>query len=288
MNGLKNGLFNGRENGLNNGLFEGLNNGLNNGLFNNEYSFDLDALNFINAANIVNPIQQNAIKKLVYDLKVANIWTKMKAVYPFVGGTATTHKFNLKNPVDSNAAFRLVFNGGWVHSSTGALPNGTNTWADTFLIPSTTLNLNNQHISFYSRTNTNGTEVEIGCNNSGVAPNTLLELRTSGTTYLSLAGNAYTSYIDANSFGLYLGSRTATSTIKLFKNNANVASGTTASTSNPIFSIGIGALNSGTLRQYYTTKQCAFVSIGDGLTDAEALSFYTAVQTYNTTLGRQV
>ena len=34
--------------------------------------------------------------------------------------------------------------------------------------------------------------------------------------------------------------------------------------------------------------QCAFASIGEGLTDAEASSFYTAVQTYQTTLGRQV
>ena len=32
----------------------------------------------------------------------------MKAIYPFVGGTATTHKFNLKDPADINAAFRLV------------------------------------------------------------------------------------------------------------------------------------------------------------------------------------
>jgi hypothetical protein len=38
----------------------------------------------------------------------------------------------------------------------------------------------------------------------------------------------------------------------------------------------------------YSTRQQAFASLGDGLTDAEALSFYNAVQTFNTTLGRNV
>ena len=93
--------------------------------------FDADAQAFITAAAITDVTQQNAINTLVVDLKGYNIWTKMKALYPFVGGTASTHKFNLKNPLDTDAAFRLTFSGGWTHSSTGALPNGTNAYADT-------------------------------------------------------------------------------------------------------------------------------------------------------------
>jgi hypothetical protein len=38
----------------------------------------------------------------------------------------------------------------------------------------------------------------------------------------------------------------------------------------------------------FSTKESAFASIGDGLTDAEAANFYTAVQAYQTTLGRAV
>ena len=37
-----------------------------------------------------------------------------------------------------------------------------------------------------------------------------------------------------------------------------------------------------------SNNNCAFASIGDGLTDAEVSSFYTAVQNYQTTLGRQI
>jgi len=116
-------------------------------------SNDADAQAFIDAAAITDVTQQSAINTLVLDLKNYGIWTKMKAVYPFVGGTATTHKWNLKDPRDLNAAFRLVFSGGWTHSSTGALPNGTNAYADTFLNENTILTLNNEHLSYYSRTN---------------------------------------------------------------------------------------------------------------------------------------
>ena len=38
----------------------------------------------------------------------------------------------------------------------------------------------------------------------------------------------------------------------------------------------------------FSSLETAFVTIGDGLTDTEAAAFYTAVQKYQTTLGRQV
>jgi hypothetical protein len=38
----------------------------------------------------------------------------------------------------------------------------------------------------------------------------------------------------------------------------------------------------------YSNRQCAFVTIGTGLTDAEALNLYNTIQTFQTTLGRQV
>jgi hypothetical protein len=96
---------------------------------------DADATAFITAAGITNLTQASAINTLVNDLKTYGLWTKMKALYPFVGGTATSHKFNLKDPRDLDAAFRLVFTGGWTHTSTGAKPNGTTGYANTYLNP---------------------------------------------------------------------------------------------------------------------------------------------------------
>ena len=250
--------------------------------------YDPDAQLFITATGI-SGTNATAINQLVLDLKAANIWTKFKAIYPMVGGTPTSHKFNLKNPLDTNAAFRLSFVGGGTHSSNGYQPNGINAYADTFLVPGPNLLVNSTHLSYYSRTTSNGLEVEIGCRDLSL--NTaLLEIRTSGITYGALNSLAtYTSFTDSDSKGMYTLNRTASNVVKIFKNNIVGVSGTTASTSAPItYPITIGAFNGAGTTQYYSAKQCAFASIGDGLTDAEVTSYYTAVQAYNTTLARNV
>ena len=97
-------------------------------------STDSDAQAFITAAGITDPTQQSAINTLVVGLKTDGLWTSMIAIYPFVGGTASSHKYNLKDPRDLNAAYRLTFYGGWVHNSSGIVGNFTNTYTDTYIV----------------------------------------------------------------------------------------------------------------------------------------------------------
>ena len=124
-------------------------------------STDADAQAFITAAGITDATQKSAVNQLVLDLKNANIWTKMKAIYPILGGSASSHKWNLKDPRDLDAAFRLTFSTGWTHSSTGMLPNGTSAYANTFIAGNTYST--NIHLSFYSGTQTVGGSFEMGC-----------------------------------------------------------------------------------------------------------------------------
>lgn len=253
-------------------------------------SYDPDAQAFFTASGLTGATNLNAINQLVLDLKSYGIWTKMKAIYPIVGGTAALHKWNLKDPQDTDAAFRLVFAGGWTHASTGAKPNGTNAIADTFLISSGTLSQNSTHISYYSRTLSNGIEVEIGTASGNNPSNagSLLEIRTSGISYYRInSGGTYITYTDADSRAFYVANRTASGVINGWRNSTKVATGTTASTGLSTKSLILGAYNAGSI-QFYSTKECAFSSIGDGLTDTEAANFYTAVQTFQTTLGRNV
>ena len=97
-------------------------------------STDSDAQAFITAAGITDPTQQSAINTLVVGLKTDGLWSSMMAIYPFVGGTASSHKYNLKDPRDLNAAYRLTFYGGWGHGSYGIAGNSTNTYADTNIV----------------------------------------------------------------------------------------------------------------------------------------------------------
>jgi len=249
---------------------------------------DTDAQAFITAAGITDTTQQSAINTLVTNLKGYGIWSKMKAIYPFVGGTANSHKFNLKNPADSNAAFRLSFLGGWIHSSTGAKPNGTTGYADTKLTPSVSLTLNNTSLSYYSRTNGYVLGAEIGArvwNSSDVS------LGIYGSSVLTGRVNTYSDSANisvSDTLGLYQITRTGGSTQKVFKNGASNSASITTSTIAVNYPIYLSVLNVGGTATYFSNRQCAFASVGDGLTDTEAANFYTAVQTFQTTLGRQV
>jgi hypothetical protein len=117
-------------------------------------SVDPDAQAFITAAGITDPTQQSAINTLVVDLKSDGLWTKMMAIYPLVGGTASSQKYNLKDPRDLDVAYRLTFGGGWSHGSFGIAGNFTNTYADTHI-----LNYNLGQIGAYV---TNGTNAYYG------------------------------------------------------------------------------------------------------------------------------
>ena len=254
-------------------------------------AFDADAQAFITATAITDTTQQSAINTLVIDLKNYGIWSKTKAIYPMVGGTATTHKYNLKDPRDLDAAFRLQFFGGWTHSSTGALPNGSS-YADTFLNALSSLTNNNYHLAHYSRTQkTTGGEVDMGAGEFGTSKMIAIDQYYAGAGKAFVAGDYISSLIinaDTNTLGMIVGSRTSQNSAKLFMNAVQKGSTLTLSNPNvqPNNKFYLGANNTTPIE--YSNKQCAFASIGDGLTDTEVSNFYTAVQNFNITLSRQV
>jgi hypothetical protein len=251
--------------------------------------WDTDALAFVTAAAITDYTQQNAINNLVISLKGYSIWTKFKAIYPIVGGTASSHKFNLKDPRDLDVAFRLNFSTGWTHSSTGMLPNGTSAFADTKLIPSTAIFGSNQniHLSHYSRSNTAG-GYEFGNSLSGTGNSFGLIAKFSNNNIYAFFG-AFNNILVPTGLGFAMANSTSAG-VKAIKNGVVVRTGAVASVNLASFtrSTYLGADNRIGVAVDFSSKQCAFASIGDGLTDTEAANFYTAVQAFQTTLGRQV
>ena len=250
---------------------------------------DSSAIAFIAAAGITDVTQKNAINTLITDLKSAGIWTKMKALYPFVGGSATTHKWNLKDPRDANDAYRLVFSGGWTHSSTGALPNGTTGYADTKIIPNVNMiaNINNMSMASYVRNTPKGALLGTDKQYRTVlSPN---YAGTSGSTmYYPMNSTSTISRTPSpTTLGLYMNSRADNTTVKLFRNGSLYDSTTNVTDGLDTLSILISARND-VSPSYYSNSETAFSSIGDGLTDTEATAFYNAVQKYQTILGRHI
>lgn len=251
-------------------------------------AFDPAAAAFFTAANITDSTQKTAVNQLVLDLKSFGLFTLPNlVVYPMVGGTNTSTSFNLVNP----ALYQVTWNGGVVSSNNGVQFNGVNAYGNTGFNPTTVgTGQNSFHMSFYSRTNSNGTEIEIGGQDASGAIGSLIEIRTSGTTYYRVnSAGSYITYVDANSLGFYVSNRTASNIVNGWKNGVKVATGTTASSGNFNGDIWIGAWNNlNGAAKFYSTKQAAAVTMGAGLTDTQAANLRTAIQTFNTTLGRQV
>lgn len=243
---------------------------------------DPDAQAFITAAAITDPTQQSAINTLVTDLKGYSIWTKFKAIYPIVGGSASSHAVNLKTP----GTFNLTFASGWTHSANGMLPNGTSAYANTGFNPLTqSLPRNSAGMGVYNRTDTSTT----GAHGQRVS-NTfeIFEKWTNNTAYCYIndnSGGFQTTNFDSR--GLFQGSRTASNAIRLNINTAQYT-GTQASTGDSNGNLWIGASNNGGSGTFFNNRQIAFFYIAEGFNNTEMQNIYTAVQAYQTTLSRQV
>lgn len=249
-----------------------------------------DTLNFLQATGITDITQIRAISTLVTDLKYAGIWGKMKAIYPFVGGTATTHKFNLKDPRNTLDAYVITFSGGWTHSSTGIVGNGTNNTATFGIIPSRDLTDSSIHASVYSRTNVAAQYVDVGYYPGAGTPAFSLLIRWNDGIFYNDIYDYNTNrvtFANSDSRGFYIISRESTTSLKSFKNGAQVGSTNTNAVTGRTSLTGqlyLGSRNDG----FYSIREYAFMSIGDGLSNTESAAYYTAVQKFQTSLGRQV
>ena len=257
---------------------------------------DNDAAAFLQEAGIADYMQQRAIFELVSRLKGAGLWSKMKAIYPFIGGTASTHKWNLKDPQDTDAAGRITFNGGWTHNANGITGNGTNTIANTNRTPLNYVADGSSHLSIYHRSDINAPNAspDIGAYNTGNSQAHLINTGNNTNVYDIVAYQAPQNQIAATNTtpksGFWVLTRTDTTTMKGFRNNAQLGSTNTntsagfTSIQNTNYVIG-SATNSG---GGYTSRNYAFATIGDGITDTEASALYDIVDLYQKRLDRAV
>ena len=253
---------------------------------------DTDAQAFIYAANL-NSAQASAVNTLVTSMKAAGIWTKMKAVYPMVGGSAASHKWNLKDTRDVDAAFRLQFYGGVNHNGNGIQFNGTNGGAYTYFNPYLHQAKSNLHLSLYTRKRpTRYTYASDIYTTTTYHPagwvNLMATSNSDGSEFFSTSNNAGgAAALASTAVGFSIGSRTSATSIKYYK-NTNSASGSGTNSEDYANSQLTLNGNSGQGTNSYSAGEYAFASMGDGLTDAEAANYYTIVQAFQTSLGRQV
>jgi len=250
-----------------------------------------EAADFIAATGITDSTQIDAINAMVTDLKAAGIWWKLRAIYPFVGGNADAHKFNLKDARDLDACYRLVYHGAATHDANGV------TWvggavADTKFTQNerSAFSKGKMSLHYYSRTANPVPEgVDIGGGNAGSIAR--FAIRLGGQVYCELNDNGPSpESASYTATGLFSVCRADTTTHRtLYKNGAIISTATSTTGNEQQTSTIIGNQNlAGVGDSYPSARNCAYAAIGYGLTDSEEAAHYTIVQAFQTALGRNV
>ena len=242
--------------------------------------YDAAAKKFIDSSAITDSTQKIAINNFVIQLKAASLWPKFVAIYPMVGGTAATTKWNLLDPRDLDAAYRLTFYGAPVYSNTGVLFPLISDYGDSHLIDNQ-LGYMNASISYYSRTQNAISGYDMGCTDGATPYNELSVYSNSAdkSEWFGFSQNLFS----VNTTGLFMLSSSATNVTR-YRNGVVVSSRGLPpgnSYTNLTFLVGNSRIT-----VHPGQKECALATIGYGLTDVEAITFYNIVQNFETSLGR--
>lgn len=233
-----------------------------------------------------------ATRTLFTELYNNKLWDKIITMYPLLGGTANSTAISAKAPAGTD----ITWNGGVSYGASGATGNGVNAYGNTSVDLSTANGYaqNNLHYSIYVTRDGGGANTY----DFGVHANTAsddrpydLAARRSGDGQAKFdAGNfsARINYTTATSLGYLLGVRRGAADRELYKNGTSV--GTSAVSSDDNIAIGspyILAQNpggGGTV--FYTDNTIGFVTTGLALSDAEASTLSSIVNTFMTSIGR--
>lgn len=264
-------------------------------------SSDLNAsifLSKVSAVGTITPTMITAVDNLFKSLKSMNLWDKITAFYPFVGGTEASCSVEGKG----TTSYDLNFFGGMTFNQNGATGDRTTGYAlvgsERYTPAEIFASANSLHFSWYNM-NSRGAapDGELWVNISpsqNASSYTNLVILYSGNTYM---GNGYASegnypnFSDASSQGFYLSSRTNSATNWAYKNGLPMASALLDRTnvldsSNSMgFWVGTGG---DTAANSYSGDTSSFITFGTGLSDAEALDLYNTIQDFQTSLGRAV
>jgi hypothetical protein len=246
--------------------------------------FDPDAQAFIDAAGITDATEHQAINNLVQGIKSENIWDKMSVIYPLVGGSADTCKWNLKDPRDADDAYRISFSTGWSFTN-GADGDGVG-YADTHF------NLNASHpdavfdIGIYFTEVIDSFENLWGSIDEFQFPNNT----TSFYYYSGFApvggnqnGSAYFPQYSAPGMATW-SNRGNSSKVVFYEDEPIDPGGMYLSASNLDFYLG--AANANGSPNYNHAMNHAFFYFASGLADQEIVNLHGLINSFQTELGR--
>lgn len=240
-----------------------------------QYHFDSVVNEYMTAAGLTSYWQMGVVNDFVQDLKNAGLWDKTIALYPLINGSLSSAKWNLKDPRDLDAAYRLTqvgtgaFSNGFTNSSGGT--HGLNTQ----ISPST---LGGQYTMFASiKTNSDALQCDIGT----ISGDNYFISRTGNQSWVAINGSGTGTYSNTNSIGRYYVVANSTNSIA-YKNGALLGTAARTPPGSPIstkFYIGNG-------NGFASTRKIGTAGFFQPLTAAEIAKLDVIINRFETALNK--
>ncbi len=267
----------------------------------NNVSLDANAAIFITATGVTDETEKAAVNRLVVELKAINdtqanfvnfdtpASSICKAIYPFMGTTAVSQKYNLIDPRDLDAAFRLVWtaDAAEAHTSQGYYVNGTTQYADTKFNPSTKTTINSGHVSVYCVDNPerNG---YVGCYATTKFLIRGKVIHFSEVQMYDSGSAAILSNVVDDAIGFTIGNRQSNTKMDLLRNGKNLKRSYGVGGTIPNLNVTIGMINHATTKIWPTMAgTIGYSSMGDGMSDDAVKLYSTAVNKFMVSMGRR-
>lgn len=258
-------------------------------------SFDSGATAYLNAVvtagGTVDATMSAATNTFFTTIRNAGILSKIFTMYPFIGGTAASHRINAITPTGSVG----TFNGGWTHNVSGCTPNGVNTWLAPKLGSANADVLPGNYTGFSHGVYIN--EV-VGTTNIGVVSGAYdaqvdlaqlgLETVNSNQSMSNTTLATFATITRDTNGGFYANTRISSSQEVIQQNSSGFTASTTYAPVATNRGYVLGARNSDGNISTFFTKRLSFAFMGQNFTGSDLSTLNTAVQTYQTSLSRQV
>jgi len=217
-------------------------------------------------------------------LKVDNLSTKFKYIYPRIGGTATAHRYNLVTGTADG-----TYNGGFTHDGSGCVGNGSTGYFDTgFQFSISNFAQNSLSFGVYIKNAISENTIDFGVFSGGVCDAVMYSRGASGNMLTRLSSNSGNiSNANTTSLGLKVISRTINTEYKVYEDGSLLATNSNTSTlNNTTYNmLEFAGSSAGSPVQYSNHKHTWFWG-GSGFTATEVGNIYTALNTFETTLNR--
>tara|TARA_R110002049_G_scaffold171705_5_gene338501 strand:- start:52 stop:846 length:795 start_codon:yes stop_codon:yes gene_type:complete len=252
-------------------------------VYQDSFDFDPDALLYLTNSGITNNDIRLNVNTFFLDIKAAGLYDKIKAGWLHSGDTYDKQKLNIKNPIDSDSAYRLTnLNTGGISRFTDV--NGTTEIQDTHFNMDNELDVSSCGATITSGGqffSSEGSRIAFGAIQPSKRFSIIITTGSIGVFRIS----SQIVPTQPNGSGIFT-AQSLSSLGTFFRDGVKLTSGTVTGDL-PTFNCYLNALNNQGVASNVDARRLQTCLIHEALTDAETVDLHLIIDTFEASLNRK-